>query len=1090
MSRPSRSTSSVKQPKAPKAGPERRAGASARVLSPVMVAVPVGVAACFFLSGTTSLMLEVVWTRLLRLVFGSTTLAVSTTLVAYMLGLGLGGLGGGRLAGRLRNGVRSYGWVEIGVGLYAAAVPWVLEIFPPLNRAVLATLSFWPAALARFGVVLAVLLVPTMLMGATLPILVGALVRGGGAVARRVGLLYGLNTLGAVVGVFAATFVLLPAVGVWRTNLTAAGLDVVVGAVALLMVAPRLRAGVGPSAPTTAAVVATASVGRWNPALLAYGGVGFTALVYEVCWTRALAMILGSSVYAFATMLAAFLLGIAAGSLVARRWFDRVTRPLVTYAAGLGLLGALALGTLVLFRWLPEVFLRVVVTLGVTRAGVLTTSVAVAMAAMLGPTVVLGALFPLLIRALAVTGRPASETVGDVYFVNTLGSAAGAFTAGFMLIPALGLRQTMAVAMAVNWVLAAGVLLWQREWRSQGRLLSAAGALAAAGLILAFPPGWDQASLIRGVYREPASQIDVGIQIHPMKTVTPDRILYYRDGINTTVSVDSEWNRNRLRVNGKVDAGTGRDMPTQVLLGEVPMLFGARADRVLVIGLASGVTVGSAALHEPSQLDVVELEPSMVEASHFFDDFNHRPLERPFVRVIADDGRNYLAYTRDRYDVIISEPSNPWITGAASLFTREFFHNARLALNPGGRLLQWVQLYNLEPSCLRSILAALRNEFPYVYGFLDRGDSANVLVMASDSPLNRRDLPLWEQLSEPVRDDLRRINIFSTMDLWSLVRLVPDDISTLAREATAENTDDNMYVELRTPWSLYDQSLTDANQQLFTRFTQGGLAVAEQPGAALTADDVGALAYAYASTRNDPAMARALVDEAQKRGGAAEALIARAALNREKTTATMKAAMASANDAIAMRPTAFDPWLYRAQLHFGADEYDEALADVDQALRVVPGDLRARYLRLQILNAQERWAEANADGEALIASPYGELELEVWAQAARAAAGADRYEQGIRLMRYYLDHSLYSADEWDELAAMYDHVGRAGDAAAARADAALARENLLLTLHQYALRAEFVSVKEAKATYVTLLSLDPQYEPAKRALRRLGEPVD
>jgi spermidine synthase len=251
------------------------------------------VAACLFLSGAGSLVLEVVWTRLLRLVFGSTTLAVSTVLVAYMLGLGLGGLFGGRIAARLRNGVRAYGLMEIGIALYAFAVPSLLALLPQLTGALFAELSFWPAALCRFAIVLVLLLLPTACMGATLPVLVAALVRGDATIARSVGLLYGVNTLGAVCGVFVATFALFPAVGLPGSNALGAILDLVVGLLALLVVAPRFERTLAGGAAAAAAAPAAAPRGapalrRWNLALLSYGTVGMTALVYEVCWTRAL----------------------------------------------------------------------------------------------------------------------------------------------------------------------------------------------------------------------------------------------------------------------------------------------------------------------------------------------------------------------------------------------------------------------------------------------------------------------------------------------------------------------------------------------------------------------------------------------------------------------------------------------------------------------------------------------------------------------------------------------------------------------------------------------------------------------------------
>ena len=312
--------------------------------------VPFALVACFFLSGAASLMLEVVWTRLLRLVFGSTTLAVSTILVAYMLGLGLGGLAGGRIASRLRRGVATYGAMEIAIGLYALLVPTIVGFFPALNRSLLSSMSFWPAALVRFAISLVVLLPPTVLMGATLPVVLAAVSRRPGHVGTRVGLLYGVNTLGAVSGVLATTFVFFPLIGVTHTNFLAAAVDLTVGAIAVLRLARRFDTGSLSAAHEVARSVAPV---RIDVALAAYGVVGFTALVYEVCWTRALSMILGSSIYAFATMLAAFLTGISLGSLIGRRWFDRVRAPFAAYAFGLAALGLSSLLTVAAFGQLP-----------------------------------------------------------------------------------------------------------------------------------------------------------------------------------------------------------------------------------------------------------------------------------------------------------------------------------------------------------------------------------------------------------------------------------------------------------------------------------------------------------------------------------------------------------------------------------------------------------------------------------------------------------------------------------------------------------------------------------------------------------------
>jgi spermidine synthase len=1094
---------------------------------------------CVFLSGAASLALEVVWTRLLRLVFGSTTLAISTILVAYMLGLGLGGLLGGRVAERLRNGVRTYGWMEIAIALYALVVPAVLGFLPRLDGGLFGVLDFWPAAFVRFAIVLLILLLPTVCMGATLPVLVSALVRQPGQIARRVGLLYGVNTLGAVCGVFVATFVFFPTVGLWWTNTLGAILDLIVGALAIAVVAPRVAAsfplrqpaslpeegpvslsllakeGPGEVRPPTAAPIASPpSPPRDLPATVAltsYAIVGFTALSYEVCWTRALSMIVGSSVYAFATMLMAFLSGIALGSILAHRWFDRLERPLPVYGVGLALLGCAALGTFLSFRGLPGLFPRLFAALGPSGFDLVSTGMLVASAAMLAPTLVLGALFPLLVRAVS-GAADAGRSVGAVYFANTIGSASGAFATGFLLIPWIGLRHTMAVAMALNFAAAALVLATQRQWRGRTPASVAAGLGLVAVLIGLFPPAWDTAALARGVYRFPADELDVGVAPMPFLGLPAPEILYYREGINTTVSVHREGGELNLRVNGKVDAGSGRDMATQVLLGQVPLLFGPPASRVLIVGLASGVTAGSAALHDVQQIDVVELEPAMIEVSHFFDHINHRPLERANVRVIADDGRALLARTQRQYDVIISEPSNPWITGAASLFTREFFRAARGALVPGGRLLQWVQLYGLQPETFATIVAAMRSELPYIYGFIPRAGDPDLLLLGMDEPLRVDDLPRWSELPETIRNDLRRIDTASEAELWSLLRFVPSDFDAVARSAAAINSDDNMLVELRSPWALYDQGLATANWQRLTAGTTGEkkpsaaaaelasgegwisaagiVTLIEASGRPLSAAQLGDLALAYLQ-RGDPDLARRLVELGRERGGAAAIDVAAVVLRHQEEDSEAALLLADLDRILVSHPQAAAALYRRALVRLQEDNGRGALEDIDAYLQQRPDDLRARYVRLKALIAVQDAGAAYEEAQRLLASPHAVAEPSLLSEAAQAAAELGHYEEAIRLMRGFLQRWSEYPMQWTLLAKMYRAAGRADEARQAEHNASIADRNLVLRLHQRALRAERVGLfDEAIGDLRTAWLIDEEYAPAlydlKRIMRRRG----
>ncbi len=1041
-----------------------------------------------FLSGAGSLTLEVVWSRNLKLVFGSTTLAISTILVAYMLGLGLGGLFGGRWAARLRNGVQAYGIFELTVGGYALFVPAILGLYPALNRALSGSLSFWPAAFVRFALSLAALLLPTLLMGATLPVLVAAVAQRSEGLARKVGLLYGMNTLGAVAGTLGATFVLFPALGLLWSNFAGAALDMAAGALALLLLARRRAPSAHeegtPRAPALDGRTPVASLHRWNVALMCYGTVGFTSLAYEVTWTRALSMITGSSIHAFTAMLAAFLAGIALGSLLGRRWADHLRRPLAVYGAGLATLGAAAMFTILLLRAAPDLMIGAYKLLGPgAPRSLLAAGFVVSVATMLPPTIVLGALFPLVSGALAGRGQPASAVVGDVYFVNTIGAALGAFAAGFALIPGLGLRRTLGLMVAVNLAAAAAVLLWQKDWAGRPRGGLAAALLAGALLAALVQPGWDERAMTRGAYYRPRQTIDVGLEVTQLVGVPQNQILFYRDGINSTISVHRQPGL-ALRVNGKPDASLG-DMPTQVVVGEAPALFGPRAKTGLMVGLASGVSAGSLALHPFRRLDVVEIEPAAVDASHFFDEYNNRPLSQPHLRLLLDDGRSVVETAREKYDLIVSEPPNPYITGVANLFTRDFFRAVRRALTPGGRLWQWVQLYQMDAANVRSIFAALHSEFPYVYGLLPVSSETDLILLAGDRPLAATELPRWENLPPVVQDDLSRVQLFSTADLWSLVRLLPEDVARLASEATTVNTDDSMFVELHAPWLVGQQR---PDQRLLPPRTGTAMDVAERAGARLSPDEVGQLALSFVVLRNERDVAERLIAEARRRGPSAAALSAEAMLAWTADPPNPARALQLLDQAVDLAPGAFEPRLLRARWRWEQsheDQFDLALADVGAALAAQPGDWRALDLRLQILNRLGRGAEALPDADALLKTPWASLDADVWADAAVADANRGQFDEAIRRLSKSLEIRPTTAARWKLLAALRRQVGQADAAREAEDNAAIARRNAVINLHIEARReALFGSTNRAREMLENLLTVDPTYAPAREDLAR------
>jgi spermidine synthase len=991
---------------------------------------------CLFLSGMGSLVLEVVWTRALELVFGSTTLAVSTVLVAFMLGLGLGGLFGGNISSRLRNPVRAYALIEIAVSAYAMLVPFVIDLYPLLNRAVLHPLPFWPSSILRFFFVLVLLVLPTLLMGATLPLLVAALVRGSSAMASRVGLLYGVNTLGAVTGTLAATFLFFPKIGLFATNFAGATIDLAAGLIAFLLIPATSQA-----LPDLARepVPTTTPPRRWSWPLVSYGLVGLTALAYEVCWTRSLTMVFGSSVYAFSTMLAAFLSGIALGSLVARRWIDRIRRPLLVYALGLVALGLASLATIPLMSLMPSLFLDLMLWLGITGKALLTANVVLSFATMLVPTLILGALFPLLVRAVTGPDRGPSTSVGDVYFVNTVGSALGSFVAGFVLIPWLGVRQTIALAVTANLLVAATVLF--RYLPRPGYAYASAGTVALLGLLVAaFPPEWNRQQLDEGVYQRPTMFMDFGVPRIPIPGIDEDELLFYEEGLNTTVSVHRIPDGLVMRVNGKTDASE-MDMNTQVLSGHLPILFGGPSEKTLVIGYASGITAGAVSLHEPERLAIAEIEPEIIAASRYFEELNHRPLDEPFTELIVDDGRHYLDATDAKYDIIISEPSNPWITGCSNLFTKEFFGIARERLEPGGRLLQWIQLYGMDGPGLRSVLSAITDAFPHVYGFMHSTSSVDLLLMASDRPLDATDLPRWDELDPAVRDDLRRVDVHSSEQLWSLLALTPEDLRRLAREAPVKNTDDNMFVELRAPLLLYEAA--EGNLDLVSRQASGIAPLMSGALEHFEPAEIGETGLAYLMHRGNHRLAERLFRVASLTGSRAHPLVYQALGAARSGGPNLEQAQRLVDRSARAAPDLFSPHFYRARILRWRGRHQQALEAAEAALAIDPSHLPARRERLRALGALGRVEEAYEEARALLKTPLRSTERKIVAEAGVLASAVGDHERSAELLKSYLARQPYSPREWNMLARVRQRQGLEAKATRALENAKLAEENLV-----------------------------------------------
>jgi len=775
----------------------------------------------FFVSGALGLIYEVVWLRMLILIFGSTHFAVSTVLTAFMGGLALGAFVLGRKIDTRWDPVTVYGILEIGIGIYALTVPYLFKLLIPLSQVLWTQFSpsFYVFSLLRFLFVGAALLLPCAFMGGTLPVLSRFISRRGDEIGLSVGMLYGVNTFGAVVGAAVTGFALVPGLGVQRTIYLAAALNVILGAAAL-SVARRGASASRPQGSPTSSESRTPLPASLKLILFIFACSGFIAMVYEISWTRVLALVIGSSVYAFTVMLTTFLIGLAVGASLMSRVADRLgakwgEEGIAAIMAGTGIT---AFGTLLLFHRLPYAFSvafhRIHGGAGASREQILLFALEFAMAAavMLPPTILLGGMFPLVVRicgeALPLVGR----TVGTAYTANTVGTIFGSALAGFAILPLAGIQGSILLAILANLLLAAVLLASkQRAMRRQGsrgsiRLVAAGLSLAAGVALWLLCPSWNALLMNSGVYQYAAdmSASDLTSEGFYDYTQGDFELLFYREGVTAAVMVAGEKHTKDiwLSVNGKIDASSFGDLQTQLLSGHLPLLFADRHDDVVVIGYASGITVGAVTQHDIKSLTAVEIEPAILEASEKFKEYNHDPLSNPRVRVVTGDGRNFLLVTPDRYDVIISEPSNPWMTVASNLFTREFFELGRQRLRPGGVFAQWLQLYGMQPSDLRALARTFASVFPNVLVFNTIPD-ADIVLLGSEEPLVFETGKLTARMSDlDVALDLGRVRVFSVPDLLTYFIMGTRELREFAGEGDL-NTDDNALIEFHAPRSLH-----------------------------------------------------------------------------------------------------------------------------------------------------------------------------------------------------------------------------------------------------------------------------------------------
>lgn len=770
------------------------------------------VLAAFFLSGAAGLMHQVVWSKLLVGVIGATAYAQAAVLAVFMGGLALGAAIFGRRVDRCGHPLRTYVKLEILIGAYCLVLPWLLKAASLAYVAIATGFVDAPGLklLLRLALALAIVAPPAVMMGGTLPLLARHLVGRAVDTQRAVARLYGLNSLGAVLGAGVAGFALLPFFGVYPSLVVASVLNFI--AAALLVSGARTEQS-GPVALAAQASDPSAEPERtYRPhqyavTLIALALSGFAAMGYEVLFVRVIALSFGLSVYSFTVMLMCFITGISIGSLIIAR--VKVRRPL-------WLLGVSQFAVVIALLAMTPLIERLPYLIGLFRIQMHDSGgfelyqvgkAALCLAILLLPTTCLGLSFPLVAQIQVRRSPRLGGHIGSTYAWNTMGNVAGAVLTSIVLLPALGLLHAFHVNFAMN-LLAGGLLLAvASETFVSRRLIATGAACGAVALYLALGSNWLQPLRLARNHLRMSTRPASFTAWKSRYVSSEDEASHFmiEDDAHATILVYGDYEQIRLYVNGKPDASTNRDLPTQMFLAHFPLMLRPDARSLCVIGHGSGITAGSALRHPLEHADIVEISRGVLNADALFAELNYNVLDDPRVHVHEEDGQSFLRTASRKYDLIISEPSNPWVAGIAGLFTVEYFEDIRDALTPSGVAAIWFHEYEQDDDGVQLVLRSIQSVFPHLEVFRSP-DYMDIIVVASLEPIEPDFAAMEDRFDDPaIRNDFSRIRICNLGGVLMQHSVSDERLPTLLKPGPL-NTVWNARLEYSAPRAYFNRS--------------------------------------------------------------------------------------------------------------------------------------------------------------------------------------------------------------------------------------------------------------------------------------------
>src|SRR3989338_3209116 len=762
----------------------------------------------FFLSGASGLIYEIVWTRLLSLVFGVSSFAISTVLTVFMAGLGIGGYTFGKLIDKRGNPLKVYALLEILIGLYAILLPNIFSLTEWLyiKLHVLTGGSFLLLSAERFLISFFILIFPTTMMGGTLPVISRFLIKSENRIGVDTGVIYSLNTFGAVAGCIITGFYLIEVIGVTQSLYLAAVLNLIAGVGAyVISQKPEARSQKSELKAKDLKIVNLQSsiFNIQSLILLAFGFSGMAALSYEVLWTRVLILILDNTIYAFSIILVTFLFGIAGGSLIYSQISNLTTHSrrcpeisnITLFAVFQILIGLMGFLSLLLFAnhnfiasqlnnfisWASQF-----VGIGHWQGRMFATFL-MAFFIMIIPTLLMGASFPAVAQTLKFEMKDIGKGIGKVYLINTIGAIIGSFSAGFILLPLIGIQKSIIWTGAIP--LLFGIILIYMSKRSIARYFISILSITISVIIIIF------------IFR----MGDIPKLISVGKTDKGNEILYYKEGIAGTVIVSSQETDltpfrkpvKRLWIKGDPIAGEFRGaLQLERLQAHLPLLFHPDPKDALIICFGTGSTAGAVSDHNVNEIYAIDILKEVFNSGEYFSEGNRNVLNDGRFRMIIEDGRNFLLTTDKRFDLITSEPPPPSNAGIVNLYSREYYMLCKSRLKEGGMVSHWIPLHHLSEDDFKMLVSTFVSVFPHSTMWFTKWDA---IMIGSNEKLSIDFEKLKERFNnKKIYESLKEIGISNPFQLLSTFMIDEDGLHKFVENIPVV-ADNNPYVEFTAP---------------------------------------------------------------------------------------------------------------------------------------------------------------------------------------------------------------------------------------------------------------------------------------------------